>query len=402
MNPYNTVLLPIVSLSDIFGKDLILNPRASFSNYGWLPKNREKLDFLTGAPLTVAGDMPVICSDSVVSQEIISLLKRVNLEVAPFRHIYHSERSYQDTLDLFNGQKKQMVVNHPHPSSEINRGGYWIDPQLIGFLNNKANLEKLVPIGHTPRRVVIHPNEISKTVDQLKKLPVVIKVASDEPNGGGYDVVICKSKKDVSYAYNYFNTCSTVVVEEYIEIEQSYNIQFAKTIKGDIIYLGTSEQIATADGIYIGNWFERDHEPPEKLMKVGLAIMEYACSLGFIGIGGFDIVISNDNRQFVIDLNFRLNGSTAPLLLKESIFSAYNASILLFQNWDSHLKWDDFFAVCQQAVEELNFIPLAFNNPLSNSNPDTACYVSGVIFGSSKEEILEKEECLNVCMTNVM
>jgi len=36
-------VIPIVTLSDIFGQDLILNSRPSFSNYGWLPKSQARL-----------------------------------------------------------------------------------------------------------------------------------------------------------------------------------------------------------------------------------------------------------------------------------------------------------------------------------------------------------------------
>jgi hypothetical protein len=94
-------ILPIVTLHDIFGSSLILNPRSSFSNYGWLPKNPEKLDFLTAAPLTVAGDMPVICNYSVVTGKGVALLEKANLEVANFRHVYSTQEDYSNLLSLF-------------------------------------------------------------------------------------------------------------------------------------------------------------------------------------------------------------------------------------------------------------------------------------------------------------
>lgn len=47
-------ITPIVTLHDIFGQNLILNPRPSFANYGWHPKDPLLMDFLTGLLLTVA------------------------------------------------------------------------------------------------------------------------------------------------------------------------------------------------------------------------------------------------------------------------------------------------------------------------------------------------------------
>lgn len=387
----NVRLLPAMSLSDIFGKDFILNPRASFSDYGWLPKNPAKLDFLTGAPLTISGDMPVICSSSTETEEILNLLKKVNLEVAPLRYVYHTEREYRDILDKIARENKKMVVNHPHPITEIHPKEYWINPQLVGFLNNKANLEKLVPLEKILKRIVTHPSNMKKAIEGLKKLPVVVKAASDEPNGGGDDVIICYNQADIDKAADFFQSSSAVVIEEFVEISKNYNVQFARTINGEIVYIGASEQITSPGGIYLGNWVGKDHEPPEDLIKLGYVIMKSACSLGFIGVGGFDIIITNDNKVFAIDLNFRLNGSTAALLLKESIFKAHNASILLFKNWDSYLNWDKFYVVCQKAIDELNLIPLAFNKPIDSYKPNTACYISGIIFGNSKEDVLHKE-----------
>ena len=45
--------------------------------------------------------------------------------------------------------------------------------------------------------------------------------------------------------------------------------------------------------------------------------MKKAISLGYWGIAGIDIVIGEDNRVLVIDLNFRQNSSTGAVLLKE-------------------------------------------------------------------------------------
>ncbi|WP_192929758.1 ATP-grasp domain-containing protein [Alkaliphilus serpentinus] len=372
-------LTPKMTLSDIFGKDLILNPRGSFSDYGWLPKNPAKIDFLTGAPLTIAGEMPIICSSTVATEDILNLLRESRLDVATLRLVYHKKEDYYDILNLFNAQEKKLVINHPHPNSEIHHQTYWIDPKLLGFLNNKAQLKELVPKEYIPARLTIHPNKIAESIKEFNSWPIIIKAASDEPNGGGYDVMICNSKEEIDDAYQYFSTCHTVVVEEYIDIEKSYNIQFARTIKEDIVYLGVSEQITTPSGIYIGNWLEKNLHPSEEIIKLGYAIMKKASSLGFIGICGFDIVVAKDNRIYAIDLNFRLNGSTAAVLLQDSIYKSYDSSAILFQNWDSKYNWNKFFPSCRKAMKELNFIPLAFNKPIAPYYSDLRCYVSGIL-----------------------
>ncbi len=388
-----TKILPIITLDDIFGQDLILNPRPPFSNYGWLPKDPIKQDLLTGSPLPVTGNLPVICSDSVITEEVISLLEKANLQVAPFPHIYRTEKEYKDLLDLMRIQNKKLVFNHVHPPNEMNYEGYWIDPEVLGFLNDKANLAKFVPLSHIPHRVTVNSSEIKKAA-YLMEFPLVVKAATRQSTGGGYDVIICSSKKEISYACEYFRTCKLVVMEEFIQINTIYNIQFAKTVHGQTIYLGTSEQICTPSGNYLGNWIYKNYEPPKLVMELGRSIMECACSLGFFGIAGFDIAISKDNRVFALDLNFRLNGSTPAQLLKDGIMRSNDAAVLLYRTWKTSIEWKVFMSVCTEFIESKYLIPLSIYNSSSSPYSIYSPFFSGVLVGSSRKDILNKERLL--------
>lgn len=385
---------PTVTLLEIFGQNLILNPRPSFSNYGWLPKSQVRLDFLTGSPLTVAGALPVICNHSVITDEVMSLLEKANLEVATFPQVYHTEEEYRNLLNILGRQKKKLVFNHVHPPNEVDQEAYWINPKLISYLNNKANLNKIVPLDHVPKRATIPLSEIINGTNKLMKLPLVIKAATNQSTGSGYDVIICRAPEDIKQACNYFSISKTVVMEELIDIHKIFNTQFAKTVNGQIIYLGTSEQISTPSGSYLGNWIIRDNEPPKSVLDLGRSIMECACDLGFIGIGGFDIALSKDNRVLAIDLNFRLNGSTPALLLRDSIMRIHDASVLLFRTWKASMEWKRFLFICKEFIESKYLIPISIYNPLSSPYSCSPLLFSGVIIGSSREDILSKEYLL--------
>ncbi len=383
-------LLPSISLKDVYGPNLVLNPRPSFSNYGWLPTDPVKLDFLTGSPLLIAGTMPVICSHFVATENVMFLLSNTGLEPAPFCHIYHTSAEYQNIMDSIRKQKKKLVVNHLHPSNEIKRNDYWIDPDIIAFLNNKANLNCLVPSEHIPRRTVVLKAEIKKVLRGARNYPLILKAATGLSAGGGYGVFICKCSPDVDDAYESLQTCEAVVLEEYIDIHKNYCIQFAGTVNGQIIYLGISEQIVDPSGIYGGNWLDKNHIPPKTVIDLGRQIMENACGLGYSGIGGFDIVVSRDNRVLVIDLNFRLNGSTPALLLEDSIVKTFNASVLLFRNWKARITQGEFLSVSREAIEHSRLIPISLYDPLSGPCSDSV-YFSGILFGASREDVLAKQ-----------
>jgi len=386
-------VIPIVTLSDIFGQDLILNSRPSFSNYGWLPKSQAKLDFLSGAPLTVAGDLPVICSHSVITEEIISLMEKANLEVTNFPQVYRTKEEYWNLLNNLIKHKKKIVFNHVHRPKEVDQKAYWIDPKLIAYLNNKANLHKIVHTGYVPRRITISPSEIKHITCKFTELPLVFKAATNQSSGSGYAVVICKNTTDIDKAYNYLNKCDTVVAEELVDIHKIFNTQFAKTVNGHIHYLGTSDQISSPSGYYLGNWITKTEEPPKSVVELGRSIMEHASRLGFWGIGGFDIALSKDNQVFAIDLNFRLNGSTPALLLRDSIMRIYNASVLLFRTWKTSVDWARFLSICREFIENKYLIPTSIYNPISNPHSNSTVFFSGVIIGSSRQDVLEKE-CL--------
>ncbi len=385
---------PSITLCDIFGQNLVLNPRPPFSTRAWLPKDPVKLDFLTGSPLSVAGNMPVICNSSVITNEITSLMERANVEIAPFLHTYHTEKGYKYLLNKFVRQDKKLVFNHIHPVDEAAHGGYWINPELLSYLNNKANLQKIVPTDHVPLRLTVPPNQLNKVIPSLIKLPLVIKAVTDQSTGAGYAVSICSSAADVREAADYFRSCKMVVVEEFIEIDKVYNVQFAKTADGRLIYLGASEQITNLSGGYLGNWLYINHEPPKLLLEISHSIMKYASRLGFVGIGGFDIAMSKQNRALVIDLNFRLNGSTPALLLGNSIMLTHNASVLLFRTWNAGMEWKQFVSVCKDLMENNSFIPISIYDPSSSPYPNSRPLISGVLVGYSKQDILKKDALL--------
>jgi len=391
MGKDKTKISPKVKIYDIFGKGLILNPRPSLSDYGWLAKSPEKLDFLTGAPLTVAGDLPVICSHTVMTQGALSLLEKASLEVAPYLYVYRTEKEYEDLLNSLSRKKKKIVFNHAHPEDEMEHERYWISPNLLVYLNNKANLNEIVPSDNIPLRKITPLSQIKKVINEFAKLPLVIKAATNHPTGAGRDVIICRNTKDIDRACNYFSTSQNVVVEDFIEINKNFNIQFAATRLGHIIYLGASEQINTPAGNYSGNWLFKDKEPPKSVVELGRKIMKHACRLGFFGVGGFDIAISKDNRVLAIDLNFRLNGSTPALLMKDSIMRCHNASVLLFRTWKAVVNWNRFFSICKELIESKYLVPIAIYNPLANPFSGPGAMLSGILTGTSKKDILNKQ-----------
>ncbi|BCU82109.1 hypothetical protein JIR001_18920 [Polycladomyces abyssicola] len=76
--------------------------------------------------------------------------------------------------------------------------------------------------------------------------------------------------------------------------------------------------------------------------------------LGYVGVAGFDIVITQEGDCYVLDLNFRLNGSSVVLLLRDRIEEVYGDKA---------------------------------NDPKASPYRDAQGYLSGLFLGDSREDV---------------
>ncbi|MBT2686839.1 ATP-grasp domain-containing protein [Bacillus sp. ISL-47] len=382
-------LRPKMTLYDIFGPGFILNPRASYHNMYWLPDLISQHS-ATGGPMPVAGKLPLLCHHDVTSQAGTSILKDAGLDLAPNRIYYSDKQNYYEVLDSLESAKEKIIFNCPHLPEEFDYNRYWIDPELIFFLNNKKSLGELVPKENLARREILAINDFLKNQFSLN-LPFVVKAATNEPSGGGNNVVICKDEEKLQYAKELLKSCEFVIIEEYIPINANYCVQFAKTYQGELAYLGGSEQIIQ-DGVkYKGNWFERDHQPPKEVTELGKVIMEKAVSLGYWGVAGFDIVVGKDNRIMALDLNFRLNGSTAALLLSENVMKSLNVSTLKVRSFRTVISFTKLETFTRNLINQQKLVPLTIYKP-EHPRQNNPIVLRCLLAGNSKNEILRTEQ----------
>lgn len=384
---------PALTLYDIYGPGLIFNQRASYKNMKWLPDLVSQHSD-TGRLLTIAGKMPILCHSGVTDPFSLSILQEFGLPLATNLHVYYDKKSYYEKLNEFSqSTDEKVVINFPHLPEELNYEKYWIKPALISYLNNKGNLEDLVPNQNLARRKVLPISDFLQEKNFPFHLPFVVKAATNEPSGGGIEVVICKSNEDLQYAKQLFNSCHFVVLEELISIRRNYCVQFAQTYKGDLIYLGAAEQIIK-EGKYKGNWIiKEDKQFSEEIIQLGKQIMEMAVSLGYYGIAGLDIVIDEDNRIIAIDLNFRMNASTIALLLKENIMESLQVNTLKIRAFKTFVTLDKFESSIRSFIGQDKLLPLSIYKP-SKINSDEPIIMYSIIAGNSKKEVNKIEQQL--------
>ncbi|HZG17809.1 MAG TPA: ATP-grasp domain-containing protein [Candidatus Bathyarchaeia archaeon] len=380
---------PVLSLADIFGPHYIFNGRGSYRNSQWLPTPIAQ-DSSSGSLIAIAGETPLMCHRGVSEPACLLLLREAGLQIGQNLYPYEDEHSYYQQLKLLQDAQQKFVINYAHLPDEIAEERLWIQPKLLSYLNNKKNVADFVPEPFIPKRYLCSIDEFLGDEKFPFAYPFVVKAATDEPNGGGIDVVICKNELHLQHAKQLFKHCPSVVIEEFLPIQKNYCIQFAQTYRGDLVYLGAAEQIITDEGKYMGNWLDQEDQPPDAAIELCKRIMEKAASLGYWGFAGIDTVITEDNRIYIIDLNFRQNGSTGALLLRDSIMQSYGASMLKLRKWKTHLSFSECTCLLESFISNRKLVPLCVYKPNVQS-ADTPHFVSSLLTGNSKEEIIDWE-----------
>lgn len=387
-------LKPIQSLSQIYGSDVIYSPRASPNACTWLPHDEFILDGMTGGQVPVAGDMPVLCAAGASTPEGLQLLRDAGFDIPRVVFRYSTATDYLRKLKNLYKNKRKIALLHVHPASELPPEACWVKPETLSFLNNKANLATLVNPCHVPMRQMLMP---SRLIAELlpHRFPLVVKATTDESSGGGVDVVICRTSRDLKRAAALFQSCAHVVIEELLPIKRNLCLNYATTAEGIINYLGCAEQVSDAQGKYQGNWIDATAIAPPLAIEIGIRVATAGFALGYYGCVGIDMAVLEDSRIMVFDLNFRVNGSTAALLLAESVHCTLGQTVLRFRALQGSGTYRDVLNSSYAAIHKGVFLPLSSYDPEVGGHPKTRPRMTGLILGKTREEVKKHEHELS-------
>jgi hypothetical protein len=390
-----TWLKPIQSLSQIYGSDVIYSPRASPNACTWLPHDEFILDSMTGGQISVAGDMPTLCAAGASTSKGLQLLRDAGFDIPRVVFRYSAVTDYLHKLKSLCNERKKIALLYVHPASELPPEACWVKPKTLSFLNNKANLATLVSPRHVPTRRMLIPGRLLIELTS-HRFPLVAKARTDESSGGGIDVVICRTSRDLKRAAVLFQSCTRVVIEEFLPIKRNLCLNYAATAEGTINYLGCAEQISDTQGKYQGNWIDATTMAPPLAIEIGTRVVAAGFALGYYGCVGIDMAVLEDERIAVFDLNFRVNGSTAALLLAESVQRTSGRTVLRFRALRGSGTYRDLLSSVYTAIHKGVFLPLSSYDPEVGGYPRTRPRMTGLILGKTREEAEEHERELSV------
>ena len=376
---------PTISLKDVFGA-VVYCPRPSSSACRWIPPGNPFLNSLTGGQLVLAGETAVLCSRGVSTPAALQLLADGGFSPPLNLHRFKTAEEHLEHMRILAQSDRPIVLNHFHPPDELDPDCCWISPDLLNYLNNKANLPELVPMENIPPRRVYTAEELKKDLLRVK-LPVVLKAAVDETSGGGADVRVCLNAYQLKRALGRFSNTGQIIVESFLDMAANYCLNYAIMPDGNAMFLGGAEQVIDKRRIYRGNWIEAQPSLPPAALDLGAKIAARGAALGYYGLLGIDIAVLPDELVVAYDLNYRANGSTVALVFSDSIFCRTGASVMRLRSWTGQAGYKPLLKAAYRALHSGFFLPLWSYDPSADGYMNSPARIGGLILGNTRQEI---------------
>jgi len=388
-------LVPSLTLADVFGPGVVYVSGRSPSRPGWASTAPGFVDCQTGNQLTIAGRMPYVVSAGVVTPSALALLADAGLPVEADLQVYRSSAEYLELLRRLRGRGLRLATQRAHPEEEVGPAESLVRPDLQRDLNDKGRMADVVPGAWLPPRRVLAVSELPPAEDLLAGgHPVVLKVATPLPSGGGHGVWVCHSLADVEIARSTLRRERFVVVEEHLRLRRTVCVHAVVLPDGTASVTGVAEEVCSADGRWLGNWLDAEADVvPNEVLDVVLRIVRLAAARGYRGIAGIDVAFPENGPPRILDLNFRINGSTAAAWLRAGAERKRGTVSMRLRNWAGKRSFEEMILIARRAVERAALIPLCLYDP-------GACEAGGfprlhgILTGPSREAVREEERRL--------
>lgn len=196
-----------------------------------------------------------------------------------------------------------------------------VDSDTHYRLLSKVTLDELGV--QCPKYKTYNLHQVNLQDIQLPQFPYLIKTSHGLSGEGTY---IIKSPSDLNYCleeirkYLAIKLLDTIIVSEFVKNEvQNYCVQFYVNKAGEITLIGTTGQLVTPEGNYLGGLIDYRKTDMSKFFEMIANVGQYAHKHGYFGVIGFDVLENQDGQLFAIDANFRVNGSTSLCLQRHTL-----------------------------------------------------------------------------------
>lgn len=299
--------------------------------------------------------------------------------------------TYQDDLSKSDRFDKIITL---FPFDHLKPEKHAVDPDTHYRLLSKVSLASLGV--QCPKYESYNLHTTSLDDIDLPQFPYLIKTSHGLSGEGTY---IIKSSSDLNYCleeirkYLDIKLLDTIIVSQFIKnAVQNYCVQFYVNKAGDITLIGTTSQLVTPEGNYLGGLIHYRETDMSKFFEMIAAVGQYAHQQGYFGFIGFDVLEDSDGQLYAIDANFRVNGSTALCLQRHTLLEQGKEVAKYSSDYRMDGTLDSILVTLKPELERLDFTILSALEKVKYGKIYTEIY--GIVAGETCEEMQHIEQNL--------
>ncbi|MEO6394842.1 MAG: hypothetical protein ABIO40_02920 [Devosia sp.] len=370
-------------LGEIYGPDTFLASRPWEGASRWLTSGGAHIEAMTGRHTAFAGEMPDLCHTATRSAVGLQLMRDAGLSPSAAALVYDSTEQYVAHIRALAAEGKRGVPVYRVPEDVLPSASSLVPSELLGYLNDKANLTELAPSEGVPQREVLSGADFAT---RKWTLPIAVKVATTEANAGGRDIVLCVRPRHLRRAIERFNEAERVVVEQFLHPVRNDSFQVAVMPDGSLGGFPPTLQVTNYRGVHTSSIHDAADPPPAAAQALALAAARRGAELGYRGVCGFDVLTGRDGRSYIVDLNFRICASTGMVLLTPELQTTRKLPVV--QQMTAYFGGgiDSFARLASSFVSKGTLVPIGtFDARLAGQGD--GCELTLLLFGNDRHEI---------------
>lgn len=387
-------LTALATLDALHPPGTVLATRTLATHYAWVTLAADSVDTVPGLPLAIAGGLPLLGHVSATGPAARRLFAAAGLAFPTALEPYATEAEARAILARWIAEGRRLATIYPLPADWAPPQALLVEPGLMARLNSKAHLAALVPEALRPRREIVPRARLCEVADALPGEAVLLKVATDIGNGAGRDLWVCADAAARAEAIARLaaetRPFEAVVVERREDFAAVWCAGFA-VLDEQVRWLGASRQRLTAEGLQAGNILGSGPSLPPEGRAAVEALAHAAGRLGYRGVAGCDLGLTRDGRLLIFDLNFRLNASTAMLLLQPAAAARGGLPVAINAHVAAPLEPEDFARRLQPWVEAGRLVATRVLDHRLLPSRTAQCSATGFLLGEDEADCLALE-----------
>jgi hypothetical protein len=304
------------------------------------------------------GNMDVICFSPYATAD--------NTERA-LSQLPSDQRYWPRFVDLDRGnvfeQLQTITKNHTlafwRPQGWMQQLNCLIDTDIAYEINSK---QYLITSGiRTPKsEIVTLKAEMDTSIFSCRKLPFVVKLCRAGSGFGTYLVTTEDRRKEMLAGLIKYEQRGgkEVLISDYIDLKQDLSVHFvigapdSNRNRENPSIVGVTVQTLTGDGHWTGGMIDYSAQAYlQNLVEDTVRDTTRRLPVSYVGWAGVDIVIDSTDKQWVVDLNPRLTGSTPICLLSGHFWKERSLPLAQFAAFQYGGASDDIYDALSQMIQ---------------------------------------------------